>query len=196
MAIPASRDEQIANFYREHAARLHRGKTVGLDDATIQDACATAWERLLGRPDIDLERYEAYWWLYKVALREAWALGRRQRREQPVGGMNGADEDSPEPVDLDSDVGDVVAERIEHASMREVLGRLHWRERRELALFAYGLSYEEIATVTGTSYTAVNRWMARGRNALRAADAPRHPDGPARQETPRSSTGGGAPRAG
>ena len=52
-------------------------------------------------------------------------------------------------------------------------------------LFAYGLSYEEIATVTGTSYTAVNRWMARGRNALRAADARRHlsdddPDGPAR----------------
>ena len=63
MAIPASRDEKIANFYREHAARLHRGvcgKTVGLDDATIQDACATAWERLLERPDIDLERYEAY----------------------------------------------------------------------------------------------------------------------------------------
>jgi DNA-directed RNA polymerase specialized sigma24 family protein len=188
MAIPASRDEKIANFYREHAARLHRGicgKTVGLDDATIQDACATAWERMLGRPDIDLDSYYAYWWLYKVALREAWALGRRQRREQPVGGMNGADEDSLEPVDLDSDVGDVVAERIEHASMREVLGRLHWRERRELALFAYGLSYEEIATVTGTSYTAVNRWMARGRNALRAADARRHlsdedPNAPAR----------------
>ena len=89
--------------------------------------------------------------------------------------MNGADEDSLEPVDLDSDVADVVAERIEHASMREVLGGLHWRERRELALFAYGLSYEEIATVTGASYTAVNRWMGRGRNALRAADARRHP---------------------
>ena len=69
--------------------------------------------------------------------------------------------------------------------MREVLGRLHWRERRELALFAYGLSYEEIATVTATSHTAVNRWMARGRNALRAAHARRQlsdddPDGPAR----------------
>ena len=56
-----------------------------------------------------------------------------------MGGLNGADEDSLEPIDLDSDVADVVAERIEHASMREVLGRLHWRERRELALFAYGL---------------------------------------------------------
>src|SRR5512133_279659 len=105
--------------------------------------------------------------LYKVALRKAWALGRRRHREQPMGGLNGVDEDSLEPLDLDSDVADVVAERIEHASMREVLGRLHWRERRELALFAYGLSYEEIATVTGASYTAVNRWIARGRKALR-----------------------------
>ena len=46
-----------------------------------------------------------------------------------MGGLNGADEGSLEPMDLDSDVADVVAERIEHASMREMLGRLHWRER-------------------------------------------------------------------
>ena len=64
--------------------------------------------------------------------------------------------------------------------MREVLGSLRWRERRELALFAYRLSYEEIATVTGASYTAVNRWMARGGNALRAARADdEDPDRPA-----------------
>ena len=188
MAIQLDRDEQLTRFYRVHADRLRHDiarRARGLDDATIEDACAFAWELVCRRPDIDLERYEAYWWLYKVALREAWALGRRQRREQPVGGMNGTDEDSLEPVDLDSDVADVVVERIEDASMREVLGRLHWRERRELALFACGLSYEEIATVTGTSYTAVNRWMARGRNALRAADARRKlnhddPDAPER----------------
>jgi hypothetical protein len=70
---PRQPRQQISNFYRDHAARLHRGicgKTVGLEDATVEDACAAAWERMLGRPDIDLERYEAYWWLYKVALRE------------------------------------------------------------------------------------------------------------------------------
>jgi RNA polymerase sigma factor (sigma-70 family) len=174
VAIQLDRDEQVAAFYRQHAARLRRAiraKAFGVGDDIIEDACAVAWERLLGRPDIDLQRYEAYWWLYKVALREAWALGRRRNREQPIGGLNGADDDAPEPVDLDSDVAEIVAERIEHASMRDVLGGLHWRERRELALFAYGLSYEEIAAVTGTSYTAVNRWMARGRNALRAARA-------------------------
>ena len=54
-----------------------------------------------------------------------------------------------------------------------------------LTLVETGARNMEIATVTGTSYTAVNRWMARGRNALRAADARRHlsdddPDAPAR----------------
>jgi DNA-directed RNA polymerase specialized sigma24 family protein len=85
--------------------------------------------------------------------------------------MTGADDDAPEPVDIDSEVAEVVARRLKHAAVDEVLGRLHWRERRELLLFAYGLSYQEIAAVTATSHTAVNRWLARGRNALRAARA-------------------------
>jgi DNA-directed RNA polymerase specialized sigma24 family protein len=55
--------------------------------------------------------------------------------------------------------------------MREVLGELHWRERRELLLYAHGLSYEQIAEVTGTSYTAVNRWLHRAKKALRQARA-------------------------
>jgi DNA-directed RNA polymerase specialized sigma24 family protein len=57
--------------------------------------------------------------------------------------------------------------RVDRATVHEVLGRLHWRERRELLLYAHGFSYREIAQVTDTSYTAVNRWMARGRKALR-----------------------------
>ncbi len=180
VAIQLDRDEQLTRFYRVHADRLRHDiarRTRGLDDATIDDACAFAWEVLCRRPDIDLERYEAYWWLYKVALRQAWALGRRRHREQPMGGLNGADKDSLEPIDLDSDVADVVAERIEHASMRGVLGRLHWRERRELLLYAHGFSYQEIAKLTGTTYTAVNRWIVRGKNALRTDRARRELSG-------------------
>jgi DNA-directed RNA polymerase specialized sigma24 family protein len=83
--------------------------------------------------------------------------------------MSGTDDDRPEPMAESEDIIDVVADRVEHATIRKVLGELHWRERRELLLYAYGLSYEEIAAVTGTSYTAVNRWLARGKNALRTA---------------------------
>ena len=176
MAIPADRDEQITRFYLDHAGRLRHAigrKTCGLGNAIIDDACAFAWETLLGRPDIDLGHHQAYWWMYKVALRRAWTLGRRRHREQPIGGLNGADEDMLEPIGPDSDVADLVADRIDRATMHEVLGRLHWRERRELLLFAHGLSYDEIAQVTGTSYTAVNRWIVRGKTALRTDRARR-----------------------
>jgi hypothetical protein len=74
-----------------------------------------------------------------VALCKAWAVGRRRPREQPIGGLNGAD-DSPEPISLDGDVADVVADRVDRATVHEVLGRLHWRERREPLLYAHGFS--------------------------------------------------------
>lgn len=105
--IQLDRGEQIARFYVGHADRLRRaiaGKTIGLDASVIEDACALAWERLLSRPDIDLDRHEAYWWLYRVALRNAWALGRRERREQPAGSLSGADDETQEPEAIDADV--------------------------------------------------------------------------------------------
>jgi RNA polymerase sigma factor (sigma-70 family) len=169
MPIRLERTEEIARFYERHATRLQRAiraKTVGLDDGGIEDACSFAWEQVVLRPDIDLDHHDAYWWVYRVALRRAWWLARRRQREQPGGGLNGADDDRPEPLAVSEDVIDVVAE---HATIREMLGELHWRERRELLLYAHGLSYEEIAEVTGTSYRAVSRWLARGKKKLREA---------------------------
>jgi hypothetical protein len=55
-------------------------------------------------------------------------------------------------------------------SCAPVLGRLHWRERRELLLYAHDFSYHEIANLTGTSYTAVNASRPPGPNHLRAPD--------------------------
>jgi RNA polymerase sigma factor (sigma-70 family) len=172
MPIRLERAEEIARFYEHHAERLRRAitaKTSGLDAGIVDDACSYAWEKLLQRPDIDLDHKNAYWWVHKVALRQAWDFGRRQQRERSSGGMNGADEDRPEPISQGEDILDVVAEHVDHTTIRRLLGELHWRERRELLLYAHGLSYEEIAQVTGTSYTAVNRWLARGKKKLRDA---------------------------
>jgi RNA polymerase sigma factor (sigma-70 family) len=168
--------EQIADFYVRKADQLRRAVTAGargLDPILIDDACAFAWEKLLRRQDIDVTRPDAYRWMYTVALRQAWALGRAQRREQPGGGLSGTDDDRPEPLSNDLDLVDVIADRVDRAIVREVLLTLHWRERRELLLYAHGLSYQEIAEVTGTSLTAVNRWLARGKKALRQARARR-----------------------
>jgi hypothetical protein len=53
VAIPADHDERITRFYLDQAERLRRAiafKRCGLGDAIIEDACAFAWETLLGRP--------------------------------------------------------------------------------------------------------------------------------------------------
>jgi RNA polymerase sigma factor (sigma-70 family) len=171
-----ARGDQIAEFYARKADQLRRAVTArarGLDPMLIDDACAYAWEKLLRRPDIDVTRHDAYRWIYTVALRQAWALSRGQHRAQPAGGLSGTDDEQSEPPSRDRDLVDVVADRVDHAIVREVLLTLHWRERRELLLYAHGLSYDEIAEVTGTSRTAVNRWLARGKNALRQARARR-----------------------
>ena len=101
----------------------------------------------------------------QAAPRAADRRSQRRRRGQP------------EPISLDSDIADVVADRVDRATVHEVLGRLHWRERRELLLYAHGFSYQKIAQLTGTSYTAVNRWIVRGKNALRAEGARRELSG-------------------
>jgi DNA-directed RNA polymerase specialized sigma24 family protein len=184
--IQLDRDEHIARFYLRYADELRRAirfKARGLDNALIDDACAFAWEQLLQRPDIELERHRAYLWIYKIAVRQAWKLARAQRREQPAGGLSGADDDRLEPPSTEPDVVDLVAERLARATVRELLGELHWRERRELLLYAHGFSYNEIAQVTGTSYTAVNKWLARGKNALWEARARRDSGGTHRSLT-------------
>lgn len=176
MVVSTERAEQLARYYAANAGRLRSGvsrKTGGLDAAVIDDACAFAWERLVVRPDVDLRRPESFWWLYKVALREAWRLGRAQHREQPAGGLSGTDE-LPEPPSIDVDVVDLVADRVEHATLREVLGELHWRERRELLLYAHGLTWQEIAVVTGTSYTVVISGRLRQRRHVAALGRRRH----------------------
>jgi hypothetical protein len=135
------RDEQIAALYTRHAARLRRAisaRARGLDATLVDEACAFAWEKLLRRLDIDVTRYDAYRWIYKVALHRAWVLGRAVFREQPSGRLSGADDDRPEPPGHDVDIVETVADRVECATVREVLGELHWRERRELLRYAHG----------------------------------------------------------
>jgi hypothetical protein len=48
--------------------------------------------------------------------------------------MSGADDESPEPIGDQDVIVDVVADHLERATIRKVLGELHWRERRELLL--------------------------------------------------------------
>ena len=57
--------------------------------------------------------------------------------------------------------------RDEHARRVTDLRTLKARERRELYLQALGYGYDEIAALTGSTYTAVNRRLTEGRAQLR-----------------------------
>ena len=54
-----------------------------------------------------------------------------------------------------------------HDARVAVFSCLKARERRELLLYAGGYRYHEIAALTDSTYTAVNRRLAEGRHHLR-----------------------------
>jgi RNA polymerase sigma factor (sigma-70 family) len=168
------RHQQLGEFFTANADRLHRAvarKTYARQEL-IADACADAWTILLRRPDITLDQ-KGFSWLLTVAINEAGRLLHRTRGETPVGTFQGDprghdDDDVPEPADTGtSAAGDRALERIEHGRLIELFLELKPREREALYLKALGYSYQEIARLTDSTYTAVNRRLTEGRARLR-----------------------------
>lgn len=166
-----TRPEELATFYEREAARLHAivaSRTHAPTEEVIEDACQYAWLALTRREDVTLDARGASW-LITVATHEAWRLARP--RDVPVGAFRSQDVDAgelPEPPCLEASVPERLLELAEHESRVEHLRTLDSLERRDLLLKAAGYSYREIAELTGTTYTQVNRHLAHARNNLRA----------------------------
>jgi hypothetical protein len=73
-----------ADLYERHHARLRCdvASYVRAADAIVDDACAHAWAQLLAHQP---RRSTVASWLWHVAVREAWRLERRERREWTSG---------------------------------------------------------------------------------------------------------------
>lgn len=173
MSRISDRREEIAAFFAAYANHVHtcvarRARTA---PDVVDDACATAWTKLLRRPDVVLNVHGRAW-LITVAVHEAWQLHERRAQETPVGPFarpsTGDDDFVAEPVDA---VGvDVETQAIDRAQLSEDLAAfltLKPRERQTLYLQAVGYRYAEICELTGFTYTAVNRYITEGRRALR-----------------------------
>jgi RNA polymerase sigma factor (sigma-70 family) len=151
-------EEQL---YRDHHRRLVSsvGWAVQADPALIEDACARAWEQLIHHQPQRTERIFA--WLRTVAIREAWALSRKEQREAGPGcDPHALAERQPAPLDLDG--------ALETRLALEALAALRERERCYLTLKTAGYSYMEIADRCGVTYTNVNKHPTRARARLRA----------------------------
>ena len=161
----------LTAFYAAHhrrlLARVHaRARKAG--SADVEDACAYAWLTLVRRTDIGLDHH-GYAWLATVAVHEAWRLADSSREQ--LAGPFLAEVDHPDELpDPAGPCGDpldhAIAAELQRAQVA-VFSCLEARERRDLLLLAGGYRYHEIAAVTDSTYTAVNRRLAQGRDRLR-----------------------------
>jgi DNA-directed RNA polymerase specialized sigma24 family protein len=159
-AAPLHGDEGA--LFREHHRRLLQvvaGLVRGADE-DIEDACAFAWSQFLRRqPDREM----TFPWLAKVAMREAWRLCERRRRDARLDDMP---EDSCGALACDN-LEDALAAR----EALQILASLPERQRRYLVLKVSGYSYVEIRTATGATHTNVNKHLCRARASVRVARA-------------------------
>lgn len=164
------RREQIAALYAEHAPGLQSSLAGQLGDPHLaEEALATAWAKLLERPDIDPQT--GLGWLYTVARNQGYEIGRDAARASSI--------DIPVSVDAHSreTVGDLIAGPDDLAAQAEDRERLsgldHAKpdQRRALLMRAAGYSYAEISQQTGFTHTKVNRSLTEGRALLRQREA-------------------------
>jgi len=167
-ATGALRGDEGELFACHHAALLRAVRSaVRAPEALIEDACATAWAILLRRQP---ERTETlFGWLRTVAIHEAYALSRQQRRTASLDHVDARGGD------------DLVARLEDHRSLEDaleargalrVLAGLPERQRTTLALKVAGFRYAEIQRLRGdVTYTNVNRQLVKARQRIRELDA-------------------------
>ncbi len=146
-----------AEVYNAHRLALECAvrRAVNAPAACIEDACSFAWLQFLRlQPDRDT----VFPWLRTVAIREAWRLSRRERRDGHL-------EDAPAWEERTATESLRRTTEAHHAL--ESLAALPHRQRRYLTLLVSGHSYAEIARTTGATYTNVNKHLTRARASLR-----------------------------
>ena len=157
--------EQLAALYLTHQPKLRRqlAAVVNTTPENLEDACMFAWMQLfthrLDKPDA------AGGWLLTVARREAIKLDRRARRNHPLPTLE--DGSALEAVDPRDHIA-AVELRADAAAIIAAAG-LSARGQRLVALQAAGLSYREIAELTGDSQRTVERQLLRAHRKLESA---------------------------
>jgi RNA polymerase sigma factor (sigma-70 family) len=153
-------------LYRRHHRNLQRAvaRAVNAPRELIEDACQTAWTIMLrSQPDRDA----IFAWLRVVAIHEAYHLSAIERSNthlEAIATIVCWEEviTSPEVIDRALEVREAL----------RVLAELPARQREDLALFAAGFSYCEIAQITGgRTYTNVSKHLARARARIRLAES-------------------------
>jgi RNA polymerase sigma factor (sigma-70 family) len=146
---------------RHGASILATARRYSASAEDAEDAYQRAFEILLTKAPTTAEE-ELVPWLKTVVKHEAFAIRRARERTAPVTGDGElAERGGPEAATHEA------AEHYERLRLgAEAMGRLKPHEVRALLLRAEGYSYKEICSITGWTYTKVNRCLTEGRKAF------------------------------
>lgn len=148
-----------AELFRQHELLLKaavRHFVHNVSDAVVEDACSFAWLQLMRTQP---ERGDTLFaWLRTVAVREAWRLSRRERRDGRLELVPDWD---------DRLAGEPFADASEARDALSRLAALPEPQRTCLQLFVSGHSYDDVCRVTGRSRTNVTKQLYRARRRLR-----------------------------
>jgi len=157
-------DEQ--ELFELYAERLERSVTsaVMAPAHIIEEACAFAWFQLVRTQP---ERSHTFPWLHVVARREAIRLAKLAERDASFDELVDGDRSAG------IDVGAMQSHNVgveQQVHLAEVMSGLHeMPERRQRIFVAHlaGMSYDEIAGMTGTTTRTVQRQILKARTTLR-----------------------------
>lgn len=152
----------LTDLYAELAPQLERIviANVRASRTLLEEACQTAWTRLVAERD-SLTSGTELGWLATTATREALRLVRRQRRDLSL------EQEHEENGELLEFVFAPGPERV--VEMRERLAevrQLPLRQQRLVMLQGFGYRYSEISAVTGDSCRTIDRQLVRARRKL------------------------------
>lgn len=155
---------EIERLYRQHAPRLERTVRIGVraPEATIEDACQTAWGQLLDHRE-RVGADGALPWLARTAVREARRLSRHDGRSLSLEALSEENGEGWAPAVYTTD------ERLEHRERLCALRALPVRQRRLMWLQGLGLSYVEMAVYERCTRRTVERQLLRAKRAAGAA---------------------------
>jgi RNA polymerase sigma factor (sigma-70 family) len=154
----------LDELYRLLAPRLRQivRADVRAPEPVIEDACQIAWSRLIRHAD-EVRREAALSWLATTAVREAYKLARRDRRELSLDAELERSGELSFPSRM-AGPAEVVALRDRLGSLRD----LPERQQRLLWMHAAGFTYVEMADRTGDTRRTVERQLLRAKGRLAA----------------------------
>ena len=145
---------ELFHDYRERVVRLCRGYLSSPDDAEdlFQEIMTRVWNSL---PQFRGEA-RASTWLYRIAVNSALLYRRKSMPAAPL--QDVADEGLAAPDKID--------QRERMAALHQAIAALGEQDRLIATLLLEGLSYKEIAEITGITVNYVGVKMTRIRQAL------------------------------